>query len=256
MIQIGAGTYTLVGTVRDDYNQSGDLDIQSNVTIVGAGAATTILQGGGLDRVVDVLTGATVTIVGVTITGGIMNDPATGGGGIRNAGTLTLRNCAVQSNFAGTTASNDGGGIYNKALNATDPLPTLNLDHTTVSGNYAYHGGGIYNGGALNIDGFGNQRQRQLYFGNGIKLQTALGGGVIDSRSGSTTVTRSTIDRNKATWGGGLYMTGALTMSNCTVSGNEASHGGALWLASNATIGSCTFHGNVKLGEQLRGGRQ
>src|SRR6188768_1822260 len=44
-ITLPSGTYilTLVGT-NDDLNQSGDLDIRSNITISGAGAATTIVD--------------------------------------------------------------------------------------------------------------------------------------------------------------------------------------------------------------------
>jgi hypothetical protein len=244
-IYIMAGTYTLVGAEGDDDNLSGDLDIKSNVTLVGAGAATTILtilpgkpQSGVNDRVVHVFTAATVTIDGVTITGGIL-ESATGGAGIRNAGNLTLRNCVVHSNGM-NKVSNDGGGIYNEAPpTAWDPPPTLNLYNTTVWGNNASHGAGIYNRGVLNITDSAISRNEA----------ENTGGGVYAVASGSTTVTRSTIDGNSATYGGGLNIDGgALTMSNCTVSGNVGRHGrgGALWLASkNATIGSCTFHNNT-----------
>jgi hypothetical protein len=226
----------LDGPPADDNNVSGDLDIRSNVTVVGAGAATTILQGGGLDRVVEIFTGATVTIEGVTIADGILTTPATGGAGIRNAGKLTLRNCIVRNNVMGPLHTDVGGGIYNDAATASF-VPTVTLYNTVVSSNKAEHGGGVANDGALNVTD-------SAISGN----SATLGGGIVDSSSGSTMITRSTIDRNSATYGGGLYMSGALAMSNCTVSGNVAKHGsgGALWLASNnVTIGSCTIHGNA-----------
>ena len=60
-----AGTYTLTraGT-NEDAAATGDLDITQNLTITGAGAATTIIDGNQLDRVFQ-NHGATVTISGV-----------------------------------------------------------------------------------------------------------------------------------------------------------------------------------------------
>ena len=61
-INIPAGTYTLTRTPFDDEfnfggaNESiGDLDIlNGDVTIVGAGAASTIIDGGNIDRIFDI----------------------------------------------------------------------------------------------------------------------------------------------------------------------------------------------------------
>src|SRR6188472_3443873 len=67
-ITVPAGTYilTLVGA-NDDLNQSGDLDIRSNITINGAGSASTVIDGNATDRVVDVPLGAVFSISQVTI---------------------------------------------------------------------------------------------------------------------------------------------------------------------------------------------
>ena len=46
VITLPAGTYTLTGAAGEDANASGDLDITSDMTIDGAGAKTTIIQGG------------------------------------------------------------------------------------------------------------------------------------------------------------------------------------------------------------------
>jgi CSLREA domain-containing protein len=237
-ILVPPGTYTLAGLSGDDNNASGDLDIRSNVNLSGAGAGVTILRGAGSDRVVDIEKGATVKIYGITITGGVLYDAATGGAGIRNAGNLTLQNCAVQANGMGAHVYDDGGGIYNKAPSATDPPASLNVYNTVVTGNNANHGAGIYNGGILNL------ADSKISANTGT-----LGGGISDSTAGATTVNRSTISGNTATSsGGGLYITGTVTLSNCTVSGNVAKLGaaGALYLASkSAQIGSCTFNGNT-----------
>lgn len=58
-INLPAGTYTLtLAGINEDLGATGDLDITSNITIAGAGAASTIIQAGttnanGIDRVFD-----------------------------------------------------------------------------------------------------------------------------------------------------------------------------------------------------------
>ena len=52
-IVLSAGTYVLSpgSTADEDNNASGDLDVLSDITIEGAGAATTVIDGNGTDRV-------------------------------------------------------------------------------------------------------------------------------------------------------------------------------------------------------------
>jgi hypothetical protein len=67
------------------------LTIARNLTLNGAGAASTILDGGGTQRVIRIASG-TVAIAGVTIRNG---HPLGDGGGISNSGALTLSNSVV-----------------------------------------------------------------------------------------------------------------------------------------------------------------
>src|SRR5881394_2387789 len=53
-IQLGAATYVLSGAAGDDVAVSGDLDITGDLTLTGAGTAGTIIDGGGVDRVLDI----------------------------------------------------------------------------------------------------------------------------------------------------------------------------------------------------------
>src|SRR5258708_37670707 len=134
-IQLGAATYVLSGAAGDDAALSGDLDITGDLTLTGAGTASTIIDGGGVDRVLDIDpsgAGVNVTITNLTVRGG--NAAGEAGGGIRNRGTLSLNNVTLSANSSGI----NGGGLLN--------LGTLTLTNTTVSGNTAgTHGGGIYN---------------------------------------------------------------------------------------------------------------
>src|SRR5215472_5239183 len=109
-------------------NLSQDISIQGP----GANQLTVHTAGGGFV----VANGTTVILSGLTITGG-----ARSGGGILNAGMLTLNYVDI----SGNVAPMGGGGIYN--------LGTLTLDNSTVSDNDADDGAGIANDGVLDLSG-------------------------------------------------------------------------------------------------------
>src|SRR6266853_209174 len=171
-IQLGAATYVLSGAAGDDAAVSGDLDITGDLTLTGAGTASTIIDGGGVDRVLDIDpsgAGVSVTIANLTVRGG--NAAGEAGGGIRNRGTLSLNNVTLSANSSGI----NGGGLLN--------LGTLTLTNTTVSGNTAgTDGGGVYNSG-----------------GTGTLVNVTLGdnaataGGGISNIAGTTTLTNTLI---------------------------------------------------------------
>src|SRR5438093_4410591 len=106
------GIYTLtianVGGVAEDGNATGDLDISGDLTINGAGAATTIIQacnssGGtctGIDRVFHIPASVIVDISRVTIRNG--NSRGNNGSGVNNGGTLTLTDSTVSGNSTST----------------------------------------------------------------------------------------------------------------------------------------------------------
>ena len=96
-----AGTYTLtlVGA-GEDAAATGDLDVTASADIVGSPAGA-IIDGNGADRVLDVDPAQTfpvvVTVTNITLRNG---GGVAVGGGIRNAGVLTLTNSRVSSNTA------------------------------------------------------------------------------------------------------------------------------------------------------------
>lgn len=140
---------------EEDYNVTGDLDIDFPVTIQGAGAGTVInaatdarafhLINAGLPA--DMV----VTIRDLTIRGG---NVSTQGGGILNGGaTLYLNNVVVDSNVS----VQQGGGVANLGgiLNVTTSAFTNNAaTEGTVTNDYRECGGAIYNGtnGTLIVD--------------------------------------------------------------------------------------------------------
>ena len=192
-ITLPAGTYTLtIAGTNEDNAAKGDLDMTggAGITIIGAGAATTIIDGGALDRVFHIRSG-TVSISGVTIRNGsgvfgagiynnatlnltdstVSGNTATGanGGGIYNNGTMTVTNSTISGNTAGA----NGGGIYN--TNST----TLTVTNSTISGNNsASQGGGIFNAGPVTVTSSTISGNTSGGNGGGIMASTAFGSSV------------------------------------------------------------------------------
>lgn len=261
-ITLPTGIYTL--TIPGTYENvaaTGDLDITGNLTINGAGAASTIIQACdasanpscvGIDRVFDVLDAASLTLNGLTIRNGYAASEPFGrvGGGIRvgtllpwegGSGTnssLVLNDSRVLNN----TASGHGGGISNIGM--------VTVNNSVIAGNQAastYSGGGILNnlGGSLTMTN------------STISGNAAAGGGGIFNNPGSLpatiTVTNSTISGNTATvgYGGGLFQNaggyfGPVSLTNTTVTANQAAgSGGGLFIAGSLTLKNSIVGGNV-----------
>ena len=210
-IKIGRGTYT------------GGVTIAVSVKLVGAGRKATIIRGGGPVLTIGVAGAAsepTVTIRGVTITGGVAIGnltPSSGrGGGIyipRAAGpstgaTVTIRDSVIRGNRTAPSVAIDsddpccpfadsgGGGISNDG--------TLTLDHTRISENRADAASGV--------------------------TSSAIGGGILNRTFGTLTLKHSVVSDNHAAVtapngrsadGGGIAMVGGtLTLSDSRVSDN------------------------------------
>ncbi len=192
IVNVPGGSYMLgLDGAGEDANASGDLDVLEDVYIRGAGALSTTISGGQIDRVLDVADGSVlVTIEDLSITDG----QASQGGGLRNQATLTLNRVVVAGNLASTS---HGGGIYNLG-------GMLTLNECTVSHNIASLeiGGG---GGISNHSGAVAMLDRCTVSGNA----SAYGGGINNYGGVETnelTLTNTTVSGNAATWdGGGLY---------------------------------------------------
>jgi hypothetical protein len=212
-------TITLTGAPLELSNRN------ATDTISGPAVGVTV-SGGGLSRVFQVDSGVTASVSGMTITGG--NAPYANGGGLANFGTLTLTNCTISGNSAGSSSPffPAGGGVWNRG--------TLALTNCTVSGNSAVLGGGLSNTGTATLTNC-------TVSGN----SAYLGGGLENSR-GTATLTNCTVSGNSASVGGGLAnFGGTATLSNCTVSGNSAATlGGGLRISGTTRLTDCTVSGN------------
>jgi CSLREA domain-containing protein len=207
-IVLPAGRFRLtLGGAGEDAAATGDVDLTKSVTITGAGARLTTVDGAATDRVFDVQAGVTALIADVTVTGGFVDGD---GGGIESAGVLTLVRDAVWGNEALLSSNAAGGGI--------DSNGTLTLTDTTVSSNRAYNGGGIDFGGTLTLS-------NSTISGNvaGGPGSNGDGGGISGSAGATVTAENSTIAHNVAFNGagaGGGISASFATLRNSIVAAN------------------------------------
>jgi CSLREA domain-containing protein len=216
-----------------DDNDDGDLDVNTfadgPVMIQGGSSATgRATIGGGGDRVIDHLSGGSLTLTGVVITDGSLDDPIAPGGGIfSHSGSLTLVDSIVFDNHSEQA---DGGGIA--------ALGTLTIQDSLVVENSAGgSGGGISQaGGPLTIDesSIGSNEA-----GTDPGASSERGGGV-HSSADEVTISDSTFNQNgvngSGASGGGLALTlstsGTKTIAGSTFTGNDAGQLGAGIFAS------------------------
>jgi CSLREA domain-containing protein len=160
-IVLPADTYTLNPSAGgEDAAASGDLDITGSLTITGPAVGRATVSGNG-DRVFDIFAPAVVVLTRLTIQSGNAAG-TTAGGGIRNAGDLTLSVAVVRGNVAG----GDGGGLANR------PGGKARLTNVTITANFS----GALGGGIANDSGATLQLVNVT-----VSLNSALQGGGIDN---------------------------------------------------------------------------
>jgi CSLREA domain-containing protein len=242
-------------------NLTGELlNLATAVNIIGPGAGqlTVRRETGGNYRIFTVSIGATVNISGLTVSNGRTPDglgafsDAGNGGGIFNAGTLSLADVAVIENRTGNGVFTENMGVWRGG-----------------------DGGGIYNKGALYLSGVtvaGNQTGTSDQFGlGGTPPSGGAGGGI--ANFGTLSLTNSTVSGNQtgvgraetgggpvgvAGAGGGIANVGSMALVNSTVASNlagtppDSGQGGGIsndplfYLPSGtATVGNTILAGNL-----------
>ena len=214
-ILISSGTYT------------GEFTIAKSLAIQGMGDVQLV---GYFGRVLSVTPAGTLALSNVTVTRGSLDG---NGGGILNAGTLTLIDSTVISNSCGTMSSSCGGGIHNSGRLMLD---RCTISHNSVAPLFDAQGGGIYcTGSSILI--ISNSAVCYNIANGGTSdhghAGHAAGGGGIWSQ-GDVCLVNSTIAGNMASGGyalgyrggdglgGGVYSAGRLDIRHCTVAFNEA----------------------------------
>ncbi len=208
-----------------------NLTIGLDLSITGANARTTIIDGGHLATTLTVsATTAHVSLAQLTIRNGY--GLTNGGGGVYSLGTLTMTNTTVSGNTSDDSVAvvaGLGGGIYNAGtLTILSSTVTANTVTRLRLGAFPY-GGGIYNTGTLSIvNSTIASNQAADYWPSGVPY----GGGIANVGSGTVMLSNTTVSKNSAvihtpfgsagTYGGGVYNQGAtgMTFQNSILAGN------------------------------------
>ncbi|HEV2425665.1 MAG TPA: choice-of-anchor Q domain-containing protein [Terriglobia bacterium] len=220
-ISVAAATYTE------------NLTITVNLSLIGANASTTIVDGGAVSRVISILsTTARVSLSRLTIRDGI----AAGGGGILNWGKLTVSSSTISGNTASSSYSATGGGIYNSGT-LTVNSSTLNANTGTTTFMY---GGAIYNSGTVAIN-------NSTISGNSALGFTGGGGGGIYNSAGTVTINNSTLSGNSGTPDGGGIYNGATTILQNSIVASSTSGGNCSGAVTShgynlSSDGTCNFN--------------
>ncbi|HCN08044.1 MAG TPA: hypothetical protein DIT01_08935, partial [Lentisphaeria bacterium] len=228
---VGPGTY--IESIKFPY---ADITLCSNL-----GPTVTVLDGGGIGRVVTIDQGqSTATVLqGFKITNGYAGEIEQKGGGLYvfSGSGATVNNCII----GGNSSYSHGAGIYTgegEGDQAAMVLLWLNKcrilsNSTLINGS----GAGLGNGGGLVLV------NDCLFTDNTAMGEDEVGGGIATAHNATTVINRSFITGNHAASGAGigtiseLAPAGRVVMINSVVAGNVATvAGGALYGMGNGSI--------------------
>lgn len=224
----------------ENENQSGDLDITDDLTIMGALDGSTVIDARHRSRVFEIIQG-NVNLDNLTITGGLSND---GGAGLVNYGNTVLYNSRVVNNlsYSKSFEEGSGGGISNYGELS---IFSSDIEHNSVVAlKDRAAGGGVANFGMLTVrdsnftknkalgvqEGFGGgisnrglaDIRRSLFTGNAANgWHMGLGTALINSDGGETKIVSSTFSQNNTSADTNLYHRAAIANGISDYDGSE-----------------------------------
>ena len=261
VIHICPGTYAIGGS---GLNITGIV-----VTLSGAGAKNTILDGGATvtadgtwvsGGVRIVTTDDALTLLNLTLQNGSahgVSDGGSGGAVLNTLGNLSVIRCVFRTNnaryeggairqfpsgrevtivdsvFANNHATEEEGGALSLSSSA---LITRSSFRNNSSGD-GYDGGAVFSAGSLDISSSSFTGNHSLSYGGAI------------AASDDVTVTNSTFARNSAlSYGGAIHADGDVSAAASVFTNNVSEYGGAIYSTYAATTSS-TFRGNIATGD-------
>lgn len=226
VISLPGGTFVLrrEGVAGDaEGDASGDLDITSNIRIVGLSRDSTVIDARKLgDRVFDVADGAKLELLRLSVTGGRTPKPPKGaqpeaGGCVRSRGILNTNNMA----FLGCKSEGVGGAVALEP--SSDPEAGAKLTCTIVARSQAKA-----DGGAISVDSEPLTLRNSTVSFNSAGLRGGGLSAVNDEAPIDVQLRNVTMSYNKAKLAGGsLDVASGVTakLNNCTLTNNAAKVG-------------------------------
>jgi len=218
--------------------------------------------------------GGIVLLANCTLEHNYVDGSKGNGGGIYNqaGGFVSLLNCVVNNNssfmqgggvfnasggimwidgcqFSANRGEQNGGAIFNDGSGGTPG--TIRIRRSTLSGNDAFQGSGIYNNGAIEMSSSIVRSGGARYVNSGV----TEGGGLFNS-NGTVRIEKCVFSGNIAGYGGGIYSVGGrVDISGSTLMGNVADMtygtGGAIYSQrAILTLMNSTLTGNAAFGHR------
>ncbi len=198
IINVPPGRYILsvdrfgTGGANDGDGESGDLDIDRDVTIVGSGPGNTIISGSGLDMAfVDRIfhfRGSTtdVNLSGVTIEGGRYD--GSGGAAIHNAagGIINISDVVIRD-----ISASGSGPITNQGSGAASAVNLMSIRNSAIVTTYGSNTSAI-------LQDYTGTRNRNLELEN-VTIASTSNGSFINNRNGSLRFDKGTASLNHVT---------------------------------------------------------
>ncbi|WP_271105280.1 CSLREA domain-containing protein [Pseudomonas tohonis] len=253
-IQLAEGRYVLDPGGAARAGADDGLVVSGELTLVGAGAGKTLLDGGRHGRLFSVSEGARLHLEQLSLRNG---RSATRGGALLNEGETTLEHVELRDNqvYAIDPGPDHGWG------GAIANYGWLDIRSSHLVDNQAFsettdevRGGGLYNAGQLRMR---NSTLEHNNSSNGV--DNGFGGGLYNQ--GFADIARSTLVRNSQGEGGlgaAILNTGVLRLVNSTLSNNPTYFGRGVLVngrpqgqggeGAQALLGNVTIAGNGNYG--------
>jgi hypothetical protein len=230
-----------IGT--EDANAEGDLDVAANVTLAGAGAGKTRIEGNGevtRERVLNQISGD-LEVSRLTIRDGLQAANSDEGGGIYNQGSgeLTVSRSRVLENYSFAY----GAGVVSEG-------DLLTIEQSRVADNACFD----YGGGVHFLGGPGTMLVVRKSRVVGNRCDDGSPGIYLDSGSSMRLIDSVVRDNAGRESGGGVYLSGGtVTIARSTIAGNNAYDGDAAGIdafnvSDELVIRDSTIAGNVSSG--------
>ena len=224
---------------------AGGFTVTNRVNLVGSGAGSTAIVGGGAG--ITVAPGADVIIRDLTITGAT-------GTGVVNHGSLTVRDSAISANGS---VDVEAGGVLNTA--------TLTLHAVTVESNQGEEAGALQNHGSAvvagstfvdnnaDFDAGAIRNFGSVTFRDGTIADNGSQGAGSWNKAGSMTIVDSLVSGNSGGDNfGAIANEGSLVVRRTTLTGNSGFRGGAI--ANLATGHASLYQSDVSFNDARDGG--
>jgi predicted outer membrane repeat protein len=204
LIFLPAGTFTLTRPPSvSNGAESGDLNIEKDFAVFGAGAESSIIDGNCLDRVFKVEAGRHLSLYSLTVRNGCTGQH---GGGILVLGIGFLDHVTVRDNQA-----DKGGGVAAEGSQ-------FSMNESSILDNLAAgSGGGLYDPGSGWIDIVSSTFSGNSAFGDGAGMYLT---GPADLHLNESTISSNSANSS----GGGIYVGGQamLNVYSSTIAFNRA----------------------------------